>query len=193
MKPNWLLYLVIFSLALNFGTIGAFAYLRYQDRDQWAYHGMPPSPPMRALWGALKLEDSQRQALRGMLPEHRGKIAEIHSALFLKRQELFALLKGEAPSNAEVRAKIGEISTLQGELEEEEVRFLLEVRKELKPAQKAAFLDLIQRRLNQSLAEPHGPRGWTGPRPGPIMGPGGGPGNSSRRPGSGRSRVIFNS
>jgi Spy/CpxP family protein refolding chaperone len=176
-KPNWLLYLVIFSLALNFGTIGAFAYLRYQDRGQWLYHGMPPSPPMRALWGALKLDDSQRQAIRGMLPEHRGKIAEIRSALFVKRQELFDLLKGETPDMSQVRAKIGEISTLQGELEEEEVRFLLEVRKELKPAQKVAFLDLIQRRLNQALAGPHGPRGWAGHKPDPRLGPGGGPGN----------------
>jgi len=173
-KPNWLLYLVIFSLALNFGTIGAFAYLRYEDQAR-LYPGMPP-PPMRALWGALKLEDSQRQALHAMLPEHRGKIAEIRSALFLKRQEMFDLLKVEAPDMSKVRAKIGEISSLQGELEEEQVRFLLEIRKELKPAQKVAFLDLIQHRLNQELAGPRGPRGWAGPGPNPRLGPGGGPG-----------------
>jgi Spy/CpxP family protein refolding chaperone len=131
---------------------------------------------MRALWGALKLEDSQRQALRGLLPEHRDKIAEIRNALFLKRQELFDLLKGETPDMAAVRVKIGEISARQGELEEEQVRFLLEIRKGLKPEQKVAFLDLIQHRLNQALAEACGPPGWPGPRPGPRMGPGAGPG-----------------
>jgi hypothetical protein len=77
---------------------------------------------------------------------------------------------------SEVQAKIGEISALQGELEEEQVRFLLEIRKELKPAQKVAFLDLLQRRLNQELAGPRGPREWVGPRPGPDMGPGNPPG-----------------
>lgn len=176
MKRNWLLYLVIFSLALNFGTIGAFVYLRYQDQGQRLYHGIPPPLPMRALWGALKLEDSQRQALHGLLPEHRGKTAEIRNALFLKRQELFDLLKGEAPAMPEVRVKIGEISALQGELEEEQMRFLLEIRKGLKPEQKVAFLDLIQGRLNQALAGSCGPPGWPGPRPGPRMGPGVGPG-----------------
>ncbi len=175
MKPNWLLYLVIFSLALNFGTIGAFAYLRYHDQGG-LYQGMPHPLPIRALWGALKLEDSQRQAVHGMLPEHRGKIAEIRSALFLKRQELFDLLRVEAPDMSKVRAKIGEISTLQGQLEEEQVRFLLEIGKELKPAQKVAFLNLIQHRLNQSEAGTWGHRGWKGPRPGPRMGPGMGPG-----------------
>jgi len=179
-KRNWLLYLVIFSLALNFGTIGAFVYLRYQDRAQM-YHGMSGPLPMRALWGALKLEDSQRQALHGLLPEHRGKIAEIRNALFLKRQELFDLLRGEAPAMSEVRAKIGEISALQGDLEEEQMRFLLEVRKGLKPEQKVAFLDLIQGRLNQALAGTCAPPGWPGSRMGPGMGPGkpagpGGPG-----------------
>ncbi len=141
---------------------------------------MPAPLPMRALWGALKLEDSQRQALRGLLPGHRGKIAEIRTALFLKRQELFDLLKGEAPAMSEVRAKIGEISALQGDLEEEQMRFLLEIRKGLKPEQKVAFLDLIQGRLNQALAGSCGPPGWPGPRPGPKpgprMGPRGGPG-----------------
>lgn len=176
MKRDWLLYLVIFSLALNFGTIGAFVYLRYQDREQRLYHGMPPPLAMRALWGALKLEDSQRQALRGLLPEHRSKIAEIRKALFLKRQELFDLLKGETPDMSEVRVKIGEISTLQGELEEEQVRFLLEIRKGLKPEQKVAFLDLLQGRLNQALAGYCGPPGWPGLRPGPRRGPGVGPG-----------------
>jgi len=176
MKLNWLLYLVIFSLALNFGTIGAFVYLRYQDRGQRLYHGISPPLPMRALWGALKLEDSQRQALRGLLPEHRGKTAKIRNALFLKRQELFDLLKGEAPAMSEVRAKIGEISALQGELEEEQMRFLLEIRKGLKSEQKVAFLDLIQGRLNQSLAGSCGPPVRPGPRMGPWMGPGVGPG-----------------
>jgi Spy/CpxP family protein refolding chaperone len=175
-KPKWLLYLVIFSLALNFGTIGAFAYLRYQDRAQRLHYGMPPPLPMRALWGALKLEDSQRQALRGLLPEHRGKTAEIRNALFLKRQELFDLLKVEAPDMSEVRAKIGEISALQGQLEEEQMRFLLEIRKGLKPEQKVAFLDLIQGRLNQAMAGTYGPPGRTGPWRGPRKGPGVGPG-----------------
>ena len=187
MKRNWLLYLVIFSLALNFGTIGAFVYLRYQDRGQRLYHGIPPPLPMRALWGALKLEDSQRQVLHGLLPEHRGKSAEIRNALFLKRQELFDLLKGEAPAMPEVRVKIGEISALQGELEEEQMRFLLEIRKELKPEQKVAFLE-----SDSGPPEPGPGRimrspGLAGPQDGPQEGTRCGPWYTSWPQGAGRS------
>jgi hypothetical protein len=176
-KRDWLLYLVIFSLALNFGTIGTFAYLRYEDKGQIISRELPPPIPMRALWSALHLDDSQRQALYGLLPQHRGKVAETRAALFQKRQELFDLLKGEAPAMDAVQSKIEEISALQGKLEEEEVRFILEFRKHLKPEQNAAFLELVQTRLHLALGgpwggRPGGPGPWRGPRMGPLMGPG---------------------
>ena len=50
MKRNWLLYLVIFSLALNFGTIATLVYLRYQDKAQRLSQEIPPPMAMRALW-----------------------------------------------------------------------------------------------------------------------------------------------
>ncbi len=187
MRRNWLLYLVIFSLALNFGTIGTFAYLRYQDQAQRLARQLPPPLPLRELWQTLKLDEAQRQALRHLAPEHRDKVGAIRHELFQKRQEFFDLLKAETPDQAAIQAKIGEISTLQGQLEEELVRFLLEVRKNLKPEQNAAFLDLVRTRLDKAMPGSHGPmhgrRGpWHGsPGPGlepppPGMGPPAGPG-----------------
>ena len=173
MKRNWLLYLVIFSLALNLGTIGTFAYLRYQDQKQRLTRELPPPLPLRELWQTLKLDEGQRQALHELVPDHRARVAAIRKDLFLKRYELFDLLKGEAPDQAAIRAKIGEISDLQGKLEEELVRFLLAVRKNLKPQQNTVFLDLVRSRLDRALCGPGGPwGGWRGPwRGGPGLGP----------------------
>ena len=186
MKRNWLLYLVIFSLALNFGTIGTFAYLRYQDQKQRLTRELPPPLPLRDLWQTLKLDDGQRRSLHELGPDHRARVTAIRKDLFLKRYELFVLLKGEAPDQAAIRAKIGEISDLQGKLEEEMVRFLLEVRKNLKPEQNTVFLDLVRSRLDRALSGPGGPWGgrrgpWhggpgLGPPPPPGMGQGPGPG-----------------
>ncbi len=183
MKRNWLLYLVIFSLALNFGTIGTVIYLRHQDQSRMLAPGIPPPLVLHDLWSALHLEDSQRRAIHRLLPKHLGRIGKIRATLFLKRQELFDLLKGAAPAMDEVDKKIAEISGLQGKLEEEQVRFLLEFRKLLKPAQNTAFLDLMRARLNRALAGPCGP-GPGGPKrlPPPEMGPGPGMG---RGPGMG--------
>jgi Spy/CpxP family protein refolding chaperone len=175
-KKNWLLYLVIFSLALNFGTIGTFAYVRYQDRQGPAARGEPPLP-MRALWGELKLEPSQRQALRGLFPEHRRKVEALRDGLAQKRLELFDLIKADAAPWDAIQAKIKEISALQGSLEEEMTRFLLEFKKHLTPEQRAALLSRVETRLECGPggreACGFGRRGGPGPRRG--MGPHGPP------------------
>jgi Spy/CpxP family protein refolding chaperone len=175
-KRNWLLYLVIFSLALNFGTIGTFVYLRYQDQTQRTARELSPPLPLYALWKSLNLDASQRRALHGLFPKHRDKVTELRGALFQKRQELFGLIKDEPPDQTAIQAKVREISGLQGQLEEELMRFLLEFKKRLKPEQTTVFLNLVQTRLDKALGGHWGPRGGPGLRRGPGMGRG--PGTS---------------
>jgi len=159
-KRNWLVYLVIFSLALNLGTIGTFAYLRHQDQQQKIIAQATPPLPLRSLWRELNLDNSQRQTLRGLLPEHRRKVDKIRQELAQKRQELFNLIQNDATPMSAIQGKVKEISILQGSLEEEMVRFMLAFRKTLNPQQQAAFLSKVQTRLCGSGAC------------GPMMGPG---------------------
>jgi Spy/CpxP family protein refolding chaperone len=168
-KRDWLLYLVIFSLALNLGTIGTFAYLRYQDQQRQEI-GHPPPPPLRSLWRELKLDESQRQTLRRQAPEHHRRVRALRQELAQKRQELFDLIKEDSAPWSAIRAKIQEISALQGSLEEEMARFMLGLKKILTPAQRTAFFNLVQTRLG---CGPGGPGGHH--RGGPGLGPRGGP------------------
>jgi Spy/CpxP family protein refolding chaperone len=169
-KRNWLLYLVIFSLALNLGTIGTFAFLRHEDQQQQAEVQATPTPPLRALWRELNLDNTQRQTLRELFPEHRRKVGEIKQELGRKRQELFNLIQNDATPMSAIKAKVKEISALQGSLEEEMVRFMLAFRKILNPQQQAAFLSRLQTHLcgSDSACGPMGP-GFGGHR-GPGMG-----------------------
>jgi Spy/CpxP family protein refolding chaperone len=191
-KRNWLLYLVIFSLALNLGTIGTLVYLRYQGQQSAAARAALPPLPLRELWGQLQLDDTQRQALRNLFPEHRRQVQDLRGRLAQKRLELFDLIKGEAPSWEAVQAKVKEISALQGNLEEEMARFLLEFKNHLKPGQDAAFLEMVQTRLGRALGPwgpmgpHHGPRreGMGPPPPGGFGGPDG-PGGPGCPPGPG--------
>ena len=185
MKRDWLVYVVIFSLALNLGTIGTFAYLRHQDQKEKAAAAAPASPPLplRSLWRELNLDNSQRQTLRSLFPEHHRKVSEIRRDLAQKRQELFNLIQDDATPMSAIQAKVQEISALQGSLEEEMVRFMLAFKKNLNPEQHAAFLRLVQARLcgPAGACAPLGPgfgrqRGpGMGPGMGRGMGPGGGP------------------
>jgi Spy/CpxP family protein refolding chaperone len=186
MKRNWLLYLVIFALALNLGTIGVFAYLRYQDRRATALKEAPGPIGLRELWLRLNLDAQQRQALRKLGPEHHRRVGELRRELMQKRQELLDLLKGENPDWSVIQAKIREISAQQGKLEEEVARFLLECKKNLKPGQQAAFFNLVDRRLRRGGMGHHhrGHRGPMGPHWGPGRGQGMGP-PGPRPPGAG--------
>ena len=179
MKRDWLIYLVMFSLALNLGTIGTIVYLRFQDQQKLA-GGPGPPPPMlpRALWRELKLDESQRQTLRRLFPEHHQRVKAVRQELTQKRQELFELMKAEATPWSAIQAKIQEISTLQGGLEEEMARFMLEFKKNLNPEQHAAFFNLVQTRLGcvpEGICGPDGRRRGPGMGPGPGRGPRGGP------------------
>jgi len=169
-KRNWLLYLVIFSLALNVGTIGTLLYLHFQGPAPSSPTGPPPMP-MHELWGALNLDPEQHQALRSLFPEHRRRVMELRTALAQRRGELLNLMQREDPSWEALRGKVQEISTLQGQLEEEMLRFLLETKKHLKPEQRQAFLQLMQARLEKG-----GLPGWHGRGRGFGIGPGMGPG-----------------
>ena len=173
MKRDWLIYLVMFSLALNLGTIGTIVYLRYQDHWQLAAVPAPPTLPPKSLWRELKMDESQRQALRRLFPEHHQKVKALREELVQKRLELFDLIKNDATPWSAIQAKVQEISALQGSLEEEMARFMLAFKKNLNPEQHTAFLNLVQTRLG---CGPEGACGPGGPGDGRRRGPGMGPG-----------------
>jgi Spy/CpxP family protein refolding chaperone len=177
MKRDLLLYLVIFSLALNVGTIGAFAYLRYQDGHQAAAPEPAPALPMRELLGKLNLDQEQLRTLKGLAPEHRRQVRDLRRELALKRQELTTLLKApEPPAWPTVQAKIREIGELQGKLQEEVVHHLLKVQAQLKPEQRTVVADFFEQKL---MFPPEvGGMGRRGRGMGPGRGRGMGPGQS---------------
>ena len=86
-------------------------------------------------------------------------------------------MKVESTPWSAIQAKIQEISSLQGGLEEEMARFMLEFKKNLNPEQHAAFLTLLQKRLGcgPEGCGPDGRRRGPGMGPGPGRGPRGGP------------------
>lgn len=176
MNRNWLLYLMIFSLALNAGAIGTFAYLYWQSPP-----GAPPPSeaapmPFRHLLRQLNLDQQQRQTLRAMAPEHWHKVRGLEQELLEQRQELFALIKQEnLPEWPPVEAKIKEINNLQLQLEEEKVHHLMVIQKNLRPEQRQMLITQLEKRLPQCC--PGGGRGRgmmrhrRGPGPHGPMGP----------------------
>jgi len=148
MKRNWLLYLVIFSVALNLGTIGALVYFRYQSPS-----GPPPmdegkSP--RGLFGflhALNLDPNQQKLLKQCFPAHRQEIKTLQQQLYQQRQRLYDLINQPQPNETEIAAQITAINNIQNALEQETARFLLEIKRNLRPEQQEVLLQRVEQRL----------------------------------------------
>jgi len=166
MKRNWLLYLVIFSLALNLGTIGALVYGR------WSH---PPTPPDRPGLGflrllhSLNLDEQQRGLLEQHFPGHRQQLTALRRQIAVERQKLVELLNQAHPQEAEVAAQITVINNLQNALEQEMARFLLTVKENLRPDQQEVLMEQVRRRLcDPRFCQPPGEhpqgRGAAGPR-----------------------------
>lgn len=171
MRRDWLLYLVVFSLALNVGTLGALFYFRYHD-GKAALRETSPPPPMREILGRLNLRPEQRQTLASLAPEHRRRLRGMRQELLARRRELVALLKAEPlPAWPLIQDKVREISSLQGQLEEEVVQHLLKVQQVLDADQRTAMAALLEERLPAFAGAPgrdHRGRRWrSGTPPGP--------------------------
>lgn len=173
MKRNWLVYLVIFSLALNLSTLGALVYFRYQPP--------PDSPEMVGgkLHGgffkflhSLNLDPEQQKLLKQNFPPHRQQIKALRQQLNQQRQQLYDLINQPQPNEADIAAQITAINNIQNALEQEMARFLLEVKRNLRPEQQDQLLQKVGQRLcgpgfcGANSGHPRG-RGRCGPRMAP--------------------------
>ncbi len=144
MKRPWLLYLLIFSLALNVGTVGALLYLRSQA---------PPGPPAPAGHGFLRLlhsldlDKQQQEFLRQTYPAHRQQILQLRQEIANQRQRLFEMLRQAQPSEADIAAQITAVNNLQNALEQELAQYLLKVKQHLRPDQQDLLMEHVRRRL----------------------------------------------
>ena len=159
MKRSGLLYLLIFSLALNLGTIGALVY---------GYWSHPPARPDRPGLGflrllhSLNLDEQQRQVLQQHFPSHRQQLRALRQQLAAERQKLVELLSQPQPQEAEVAAQITVINNVQNALEQEMARFLLTVKAALRSDQQEVLLEQVRQRL----CDPRFCRPPGGPPPG---------------------------
>jgi Spy/CpxP family protein refolding chaperone len=145
MKSNFWVGLLVFSLALNLGVLATYAYMHYQGRLSWRESA--PLQRFQDMWGALNLDPGQKQALENLLPEHRRRVRDLRAGLAQKRWELFGMTKEGTEAWPAMQAKVKEVSALQGQLEEEVLRFCLACQEHLKPEQKTEFITFINRRM----------------------------------------------
>jgi len=147
MKKNWLLYLVIFSLALNVGTLGAFFYFRYQDRQAAVGRDLIRPVGLGKILRHLNLTPEQKQAFQQLFPAHQHQVMTMKKELAERRRDLVSLLQEDEPSLAALEDHLRRIGAIQTGLEREMLHFLLQVRQHLAPPQRQILLQQLNERL----------------------------------------------
>ncbi len=146
-KPSWLFYLLVFSLALNMGIIGAVVYWRRQDVNSAGRRQSEPPLTVKELCRSLPLQREQCQQIRSMMPERQKERQDLRERLAREQRELWELMKKDSPSWPAMQSKIRDISLLQTKLEEEAVQLSLEFQRHFQPEQRAVYLRLLERQL----------------------------------------------
>jgi Spy/CpxP family protein refolding chaperone len=153
MKNNFLKYLLVLSLLLNFSFLGAAGYSYYQRnwRPSVPFNYGPPgrvpagcSSTQPYLFEALSLKPEQRKVFEQKAPL-------FHQALNRKREEvdrlrrsLFGLMSVDHPDRKAIEAKAAEINRVQEDMQKLVVAHMLEFKSMLNKGQQKKFFDLIQ-------------------------------------------------
>lgn len=119
---------------------------------------LPPSP-VDFISSYLSLSESQKKKMGSLDRSFYPRVEKIRTELRQRRTELSELLGQSSSSKEKIRDKVGEITSLQTELQREAINHLVEIRSLLTPEQQAKFFSLIGKRL-------HPGRPWKGHKKG---------------------------
>jgi Spy/CpxP family protein refolding chaperone len=160
--------LLALSLLLNCFILAGFVYRSWIDPPHWQGRmgGPPPGQPgfrspLEALSQDIKLDDAQKQALKGLFEQYsttrRDRFREIQKV----REAMSAELQKPEFDMTKIEALVDQMTSLRAEQQKENLRSIAQLSPHLRPEQRDE--------LHKILAERYG-GGWGGRPPG---GPGG--------------------
>jgi Spy/CpxP family protein refolding chaperone len=161
--------LLALSLLLNCFVLAGFVYRSWIEPPHWqgrmggpppGQPGSRPASPMEALSQDLKLDDTQKQALKSLFEQYATARRDRFREIGKVREAMSAELQKPEFDMPKIEALVEQMTKLRAEQQKENLRSISQLSPHLRPEQQAE--------LHKILAERYG-GGWGG-RPG---GPGG--------------------
>lgn len=148
MKGNLLKFILLISLTLNLSILATAGYLYHRQTGYWiSPFGMKLAKD-RFIFEELSLSPAQMGAMKARALRFRAEIDRGRWAVTEKRREVVLLMRADRPDSAAINTVIGEINTLQGEMQRKIAGHMLEEKALLGPAQQKKFLDLIEKAMS---------------------------------------------
>ncbi|MBW1854995.1 MAG: periplasmic heavy metal sensor [Deltaproteobacteria bacterium] len=149
MKEKLIIFLLIFSLTINVAALITMGYFwgRGEGGGEAAFRRSGESP---RLGSRLSLDKVQQRKMRGMRGSLFEGIKPVRDELEAKREDLVNLLTTKEPDRILIDQKIGEINSLQSQIQHAVIDTLLREKEFLNPMQQKEYFDVISRRLCQN-------------------------------------------
>ncbi|MBV8394232.1 MAG: periplasmic heavy metal sensor [Alphaproteobacteria bacterium] len=156
------------SLLLNCFVLAGFVYSTWIVPPEHRFGpppggpGGPPRSPLEALTQDLKLDDKQRDAVRGTLDQYAKNRHERFLEIGKLREQLVAELKKPDFDLARINDLVDQATKLRGELQKENLASIAQIAPQLTPEQRDRLHTLLADRYGGSFRGPQG----RGPGPG---------------------------
>jgi Spy/CpxP family protein refolding chaperone len=153
MKDNFLKYILVLSLLLNFSLLGAAGYTYYQQRQYRTSpsgYGAPGGVPVGSspihphLFEALSLKPKQRKLFEQKAPLFHQALDKKGEKIVRLRRSLFDLMGADSPDTKAIETTIAEINRVQEDIQKMIVAHMLQFKSMLDKDQQKKFFDLIQ-------------------------------------------------
>ena len=146
MKEKLIIFLLIFSLTINVAALVTMGYFwgRGEGGGEAVFRRSGEYP---RLGSRLALDKVQQRKMRGMRGSLFKGIKPVRDELEAKREDLVNLLTTKEPDRIMIDQKIGEINSLQSQIQHAVIDSLLREKDFLNPMQQKEYFDVISRRL----------------------------------------------
>ena len=146
MKEKLIIFLLIFSLTVNIAALITMGYFwgRGERSSEAIFRASGESP---RLGSRLSLDKVQQRKMLGMRGSLLNEINPIRGDLEAKREDLIDLLTLKEPDRSAINQKIGEINTLQSQIQHAVIDNLLREKEFLNPQQQKQYFDVISKSI----------------------------------------------
>ncbi len=144
MKNNFLKYILILSLLLNFSLLGTAGYTHYKQSQYRATGPVNWGSPGNYPFQELSLKPEQIKLFQQKALLFHGTLGKKKQAVDQLRGSLFGLLRADSPDHKTIDETISQINNSQHEMQKMVVAHILEFKSLLDKDQQKKFLDLIE-------------------------------------------------
>jgi Spy/CpxP family protein refolding chaperone len=149
MRSNWLIFVLVLSIAINAAVLATTGYHYYVSTSAKTLAPCPVSPGDSHLYQSLGLSKAQLSKMEPLAQKFHGHLAELGTAMEGKRELLVNLLaKDGDPASIENVRK--EMAGIQDEIQKEVISHITETKKILDPDQQQHFFDLMKQGMNRA-------------------------------------------